>query len=64
MLDARSLGSIALLVPSVVAAGLPRVAEAATCDALVGKWAWFTGGGVSINADGTLRHEPGNDGGV
>ncbi len=33
-----------------------------TCDALVGKWTWFTGGVVSINADGTMRHEPGNDG--
>ena len=62
MMDARSLGSIALLVTSVAAAGLPRAVEAATCDALVGKWAWFTGGVVSINADGTLRHDPGNDG--
>lgn len=62
MMDARTLGSIALLIASVAAAGLPRAAEAATCDALVGKWAWFTGGVVSINADGTMRHEPGNDG--
>jgi hypothetical protein len=62
MMDARTLGSIALLVASVAAAGLPPAAEAATCEALVGNWAWFTGGVVSINADGTLRHEPGNDG--
>lgn len=61
-MDARTLGSVALLVASVVGAGLPRAAEAATCDALVGKWTWFTGGVVSINADGTMRHEPGNDG--
>jgi hypothetical protein len=47
MMDARTLGSIALLVASVAAAGLPRAAEAATCDALIGKWAWFTGGVVS-----------------
>lgn len=61
-MDARTLGSVALLVASVVGAGLPRAAEAATCDALVGKWTWFTGGVVSINADGTMRHELGNDG--
>jgi hypothetical protein len=61
-MDARTLGSIALLLASVAASGLPRAAEAATCDALVGKWTWFTGGVVSINADGTMRHEPGNDG--
>lgn len=61
-MDARTLGSIALLVAGLAGAGLPRGAEAATCDALVGKWAWFTGGVVSINADGTIRHDPGNDG--
>ena len=61
-MDARDLGRIALLVASLAGAGLPRAAEAATCDALVGKWAWFTGGVVSINADGTIRHDPGNDG--
>ena len=61
-MDARTLGSIALLVAGLALAGLPRSAEAATCDALVGTWAWFTGGVVSINADGTIRHDPGNDG--
>ena len=61
-MDARPLGSIALLVAGLAGAGIPRTAEAATCDALVGRWAWFTGGVVSINADGTIRHDPGNDG--
>ncbi|HEX5532006.1 MAG TPA: hypothetical protein VFZ82_20720 [Methylomirabilota bacterium] len=61
-MDARTLGSIALLVAGLAGAGIPRTAEAATCDALVGRWAWFTGGVVSINADGTIRHDPGNDG--
>lgn len=61
-MDARALGSIALLVASLAGAGLPRAAEAATCEALVGRWAWFTGGVVSINPDGTIRHDPGNDG--
>ena len=35
---------------------------AAPCEALVGKWKWFTGGVVSINGDGTIAHDPGNDG--
>lgn len=35
---------------------------AAPCEALVGKWKWFTGGVVSINPDGTIGHDPGNDG--
>ena len=61
-MDARTLGSIALLVAGLAGAGLPRGAEAATCDAFVGRWAWFTGSVVSINADGTIRHDPGNDG--
>jgi hypothetical protein len=34
----------------------------APCEALVGKWKWFTGGVVSINPDGTIAHDPGNDG--
>lgn len=32
------------------------------CESLVGRWRWFTGGVVSIAADGTITHEPGNDG--
>ena len=35
---------------------------AAPCEALVGKWKWFTGGVVSIDPDGTIAHDPGNDG--
>ena len=62
-MDARTLGSIALLVAGTGRGRAPRRgAEAATCDAIVGRWAWFTGGVVSINADGTIRHDPGNDG--
>ena len=32
------------------------------CDLIVGKWTWFTGGVVTFRADGTLTHDPGNDG--
>ena len=43
------------------AAGLasPSPVHAAGCEAIGGKWIWFTGGVVSINAD---AHDPGNDG--
>jgi hypothetical protein len=37
-------------------------AHAAACEAILGKWAWFTQGVVTFNPDGTLVHEPGNDG--
>jgi len=46
----------------VGAGGAAPVAAAAPCEALVGKWKWFTGGVVSIKVDGTIAHEPGNDG--
>lgn len=46
------------------AAGLvsPGTAHAAGCEAVLGRWIWFTGRVVSINADGTMVHDPGNDG--
>ena len=28
----------------------------------MGKWTWFTGGVVTFHADGTVSHDPGNDG--
>ena len=40
----------------------PAPVRAAGCEAILGKWTWFTGGVVSINADGTMVHDPGNDG--
>jgi len=46
------------------AAGLasPGPVHAAGCEAILGKWIWFTGGVVTINADGTMVHDPDNDG--
>jgi tetratricopeptide (TPR) repeat protein len=37
-------------------------ANSAACDAIVGRWRWFTGGSVAISPDGTMVHDPGNDG--
>jgi hypothetical protein len=54
---------VACLLAAVAAGPVsPPPAHAAGCEAVVGKWIWFTGGVVSINADGTMAHDPGNDG--
>lgn len=41
---------------------LPSFTFAGSCDAVVGKWAWFVGGDVTINADGTFTQKSGNSG--
>lgn len=41
---------------------LQQPVYAAGCDAVVGKWAWFVGGEVMINADGTFTQKSGNSG--
>jgi hypothetical protein len=41
---------------------LPPFTFAGSCDAVVGKWAWFAGGEVTINADGTFTQQSGNSG--
>ncbi len=43
-------------------AGVPLAEAAAPCEALLGQWRWFTGGVVSINPNGTIVHDAGNDG--
>jgi hypothetical protein len=37
-------------------------AHAAACEAILGKWAWFTKGMVTFDPDGTLVDESGNVG--
>lgn len=51
-----------LVVRALGGGGVPLAEAAVPCEALVGKWKWFTGGVVSINPDGTVAHDPGNDG--
>ncbi len=54
---------LGIMTGMVFGAGATLPAEAAaSCEALVGKWKWFTGGVVSINPDGTIAHDPGNEG--
>jgi hypothetical protein len=54
---------VGIVIGVVVGASAPAAARAARpCEALVGTWKWFTGGVVSINPDGRVAHDPGNDG--
>jgi hypothetical protein len=53
---------LACLLGATAVGIAPSPARAAGCEAILGKWIWFTGGVVSINADGTIVHDPGNDG--
>jgi hypothetical protein len=53
---------LACLLGAAAAGIAPSPVHAAGCEAVLGKWIWFTGGMVSINADGTIVHDPGNDG--
>ena len=58
----KTIGFAFVLTTGVAVCFLPYRAYAASCDAIVGEWTWFTGGVVTINANGTVVHEPGNDG--
>ncbi|NOS78638.1 MAG: sel1 repeat family protein [Nitrospira sp.] len=55
-------GVILALLCAGAALVMPHSATAAGCDAVVGKWAWFVGGEVTINADGTFMQKSGNSG--
>jgi hypothetical protein len=45
-----------LLVAGLAVLAFQPQAQAAACDALVGTWAWFTGGVATIAPDGTLEY--------
>ena len=54
---------VALALLFVVSAlVISHSAIAAGCDAVVGKWNWFAGGEVTINADGSFTQKSGNSG--
>lgn len=57
----KSAMALALLCAGAVLV-ISHSAIAAVCDAIVGKWAWFVGGEVTINADGTFTQKSGNSG--
>lgn len=53
---------IFVLTVGTAALSFTSFAEAASCNAVVGKWAWFVGGEVTINADWTFTQKSGNSG--
>lgn len=60
MARARPLVLVVLLIGAGFACS--NSAQSASCNALVGKWAWFIGGEVTINSDGTFTQQSGNSG--
>ncbi len=53
---------ISLIVLLVVGLVFAESARSASCDGVVGKWAWFVGGELTINSDGTFTQRSGNSG--
>jgi hypothetical protein len=54
--------SVLFLIAMSVVLLQQQPVHAASCEAVVGKWAWFAGGEVTINADGTFTQKSGNSG--
>ena len=46
----------------VIANFLSEPSHAASCDTILGKWAWFVGGEVTFNPDGSFVQQSGNSG--
>ncbi|MBX3329666.1 MAG: hypothetical protein KF722_04635 [Nitrospira sp.] len=61
MAKARSLTLIFLNI-GAAALLMTTPAHAGSCEAVVGKWAWFVGGEVTIKSDGTFTQQSGNSG--
>jgi hypothetical protein len=51
-----------MVVAGVMGFAWPNAAHAASCEAILGKWAWFIGGEVTVNRDGTFTQQSGNAG--
>ncbi len=62
MTKAGNITLAVIWVVGVVGFSFPHLAYPASCDAIIGKWAWFAGGEVTINADGTFTQKSGNSG--
>jgi hypothetical protein len=45
-----------VLMAGVAGLSVPPHTHAASCEAIVGQWAWFTGGAVTMHSDGTIVH--------
>lgn len=51
-----------VLLLGITALSIPSFAQAASCEAILGKWGWFIGGEVTVNRDGTFTQQSGNVG--
>jgi hypothetical protein len=51
-----------IVVAGVAGWAWQNAAHAASCEAILGKWAWFIGGEVTVNRDGTFTQQSGNAG--
>ena len=62
MAQTRMLLGVLMVIAGVAGLALPNAAPAASCEAILGKWAWFIGGEVTVNRDGTFTQQSGNAG--
>ena len=62
MARTTALTLVFFLVAGATGPFLPNLSDAASCDAIIGKWAWFIGGEVTVNRDGTFTQQSGNAG--
>ncbi len=62
MTKTRTVIRVIFLVTGIVGYAFQHDSYAASCDALIGKWAWFIGGDVTVNPDGTFVQQSGNAG--
>ncbi len=60
MAGAKTLTFVLVAILTVLS--LPQTIPAASCDGIVGNWAWFAGGEVTIKSDGTFTQQSGNSG--
>lgn len=51
-----------VLLLGITALSIPSSVQAASCEAILGKWGWFIGGEVTVNRDGTFTQQSGNAG--
>lgn len=62
MARTRALTRLCFVLVGAAGLVLPNAGYAAVCEAILGKWAWFIGGEVTVNRDGTFTQQSGNAG--
>jgi hypothetical protein len=62
MAKTRTRTLVFFLVAGIASFSLQYDAHAASCEAILGKWMWFTQGVVTFHPDGTMVYAQGNDG--